>query len=61
MKELYVSPALELICLTAEERLATDADAEFDFDTLLSEGKNGNAVDPSKSDIDVPLDSLLGL
>ena len=55
MKELYVSPELELICLTAEERLANDAEASFDFDTLLGEGKNGNAVNPSDSDIDVPL------
>ena len=58
MKELYISPELELICLTAEERLASDADAEFDFDTLMGEGKNGNAVDPSKNDIDVPLIGL---
>lgn len=55
MKELYISPELELICLAAEERLANEADAEFDFDTLLGEGKDGNAVTPSDSDIDVPL------
>ena len=58
MKELYISPELELICLSAKERLANEADAEFDFDTLLGEGKDGNAVKPSDSDIDVPLINL---
>ena len=58
MKELYVSPELELLCLTAKERLASEADAEFDFDSLLNEGKDSNAVKPSDSDIDVPLIGL---
>jgi len=55
MKELYISPELELLCLTAKERLANEGE-EIDFDSL-NEGNN-NAVKPSDSDIDVP---LLGL
>ena len=58
MKELYISPELELILLTAKERLANEVEDEFDFDTLLGEKKNSNAVNPSDSDIDVPLVNL---
>ena len=57
MKELYISPELELLCLTAQEQLAND-DVNLDFDSLLADGKSSNSVEPSKSDIDVPLIGL---
>ena len=57
MKELYISPELELLCLTANERLANDEES-IDFDTMLQDGKDSTAVKPSDSDIDVPLIKL---
>lgn len=56
MKELYVSPELELLCLTAEERLANN---QIDYDDLMGGVNNGDAVTPSDNDIDVPLDLSL--
>ena len=50
MKELYTAPELELLCLTAEERLA----AELDFDDLMASGNGGVSANPD-IDIDVPL------
>ena len=52
MKELYIAPELELLCLVAEEKLATNN--ELDFDDLLGTKGEGVSVDPDL-DIDVPL------
>ena len=50
MKELYTAPELELLCLTAEERLA----AELDFDDLMGSAGEGVSVDIN-TDVEVPL------
>ena len=53
MKELYTTPELELLCLTAEEQLANSG---VDFDKLLGElGGSDDAVKESVSDIEIPL------
>lgn len=50
MKELYESPELEMLCLTADERLAS----VVDFDSLVSDFGNGVSANPD-IDIDIPL------
>ena len=57
MKELYSSPELGLLCLTAQERLANDGE-EIDFDTLLEGSNGGNAVKPADTGNDGPLIGL---
>lgn len=53
MKELYIAPELELLCLAAEERLATEVSG-LDFDSLMVNVNPGVSAD-ANIDIDVPL------
>jgi hypothetical protein len=52
MKELYIAPELELLCLAAEERLATDLGV--DFDGLMANSGEGVSVD-NNIDVEVLL------
>ena len=49
MKEKYISPELELLCLAPVENLAN---SEFDFDSLVGGQNGGVSADPNV-DIDI--------
>ena len=51
MKEKYISPELELLCLAPVENLAND---DVDFDGLLGSQNGGVSADPNV-DIDIPI------
>lgn len=51
MKETYISPWLQLLCLTADAYVANN---EVEFDDMLSGGGGGVSADPNV-DIDIPL------
>lgn len=51
MKEKYISPELELLCLAPIENLANDTS---EFDSLLGSQGGGVSADPNV-DIDIPL------
>lgn len=53
MKELYISPELNLLCLAPQEKLMSDT---VEFDTLLGTYQPGAAVSENADiDIDIPL------
>lgn len=51
MKELYISPELNLLCLAPEEKLMSN---EVEFDDMLQGGGGGVSANP-EIDIDIPL------
>ena len=51
MKEKYISPELELLCLAPVENLAN---SEVDYDGLLGAQEGGVSANPNV-DIDIPL------
>ena len=53
MKELYIAPEMELLCLAPAERLAA---FELEFDTLMANHTVGISADPN-IDIDVEIPS----
>lgn len=51
MKELYISPELNLLCLAPEEKLMN---SDVEFDDLLQGSGGGVSANP-EIDIDIPL------
>ena len=51
MKEFYISPELNLLCLTPEEKLMNDS---VEFDDMLQGSGGGVSANPD-IDIDIPL------
>jgi len=51
MKETYISPWAQLLCLSADSYLAND---EVEFDDMLSGSGGGVSANPDL-DIDIPL------
>ena len=52
MKETYVSPELELLCLAPAERIAANLDVDFD---TLTGGQGGGSITQGDTEIDLPL------
>ena len=58
MKELYISPEVELIGFVAEERLANNVDfGDLDGDTVMIPGSD-NSTESQVGDIRLPFPSL---
>lgn len=53
MKEFYISPELNLLCLTPEEKLMS-SDSDIEFDDMLQGSGGGVSANPD-IDIDIPL------
>ena len=53
MKETYISPELELLCLASEERLANNG--SIDFDVVLGGSGSQTGTDSEKGDVIVPI------
>ena len=53
MKEMYKSPELELICLAPAERIANNA--EVDYNDLTGGNTKFESVNPGGAEIDIPL------
>ena len=52
MKETYISPELELLCLAPAERIANNQEIDFD---ILTGGPGGGSYTQGDTEIDLPL------